>query len=62
MKKTVFVDGQVVVEGGKVRGVDEDQLVQRATEAHLWHKGQFAALHPSGKPEAELFPSTYPVR
>ena len=60
--ETVFVDGQVVVEGGKVRGVDEDQLVQRATEAHLWHKGQFAALHPSGKPEAELFPSTYPVR
>ena len=34
--ETVIVDGKVVVKGGKVPGVDEAALIERAVEAHLW--------------------------
>jgi cytosine/adenosine deaminase-related metal-dependent hydrolase len=58
---TVLVDGRVVVEGGRVPGINEADLIQRASEAHLWQKEQFAAHHPSGERAGELFPNTYPM-
>jgi len=58
---TVIVDGKIVVEGGKVPGIDKARLTQQAVEAHLWQKAQFAAQHPSAEPAEVLFPSSYPV-
>ena len=57
---TVLVDGKVVVEGGRVLGINEADLIRKAADAHLWQKAQFAAHHPSGEGAAELFPNTYP--
>jgi len=59
--ETVLVDGRVVVEDGRVPGVDEAQLVEQAWEAHLWQKQQFAAHHPHEQSAAVLFPGTYRV-
>jgi hypothetical protein len=56
-----MVDGKVVVEEGRVPGIDEAKLIADATEAHLWQKGRFAAQHPGGRTAAELFPPTYPT-
>jgi cytosine/adenosine deaminase-related metal-dependent hydrolase len=58
---TVLVDGKIVVEGGRVPGINEAALSQQASEAHLWQKEQFAAQHPSGESLRDLFPSTYPL-
>jgi cytosine/adenosine deaminase-related metal-dependent hydrolase len=59
--ETVMVDGQIVVEDGRVMGVDEAGLIRQAAEAHLWQKERFAAQNPEGKPASVLFPTTYPV-
>jgi 5-methylthioadenosine/S-adenosylhomocysteine deaminase len=58
---TVIVDGKVVVEDGRVPGIDEGKLLAQAAEAHLWQKARFAAQHPSGRSEVELFPPSYPT-
>jgi cytosine/adenosine deaminase-related metal-dependent hydrolase len=58
----VIVDGRVVVEGGRVPGIDERALLAQAAEAHLWQKGRFAAQHPSGRTASELFPATFPTQ
>lgn len=57
--ETVIVDGQVVVEDGMIPGVDEAELLQQATEAHLWQRDQLVAHHPSDRTTRELFPVTY---
>jgi 5-methylthioadenosine/S-adenosylhomocysteine deaminase len=57
--QTVIVDGKVVVENGKVPGIDEPTLIQQAAEAHIWQKGRFVALNPTRKPADILFPGTY---
>ncbi|MBV7332437.1 hypothetical protein KFU94_30260 [Chloroflexi bacterium TSY] len=57
--ETVIVDGQIIVENGAVPGVDEAQLLQQATEAHLWQRDRFVTQHPSGRSVGELFPTTY---
>ena len=36
--ETVFVDGKIVVDGGKIVGVDEEKLRREAVAAHLWQK------------------------
>jgi cytosine/adenosine deaminase-related metal-dependent hydrolase len=56
---TVLVDGQIVVEGGKVSGINERDLIRKAAEAHLWQKRQFAAHHPCRQNAPALFPNTY---
>jgi len=58
---TVLVDGKIVVEDGRVPGIDEADLIRQASEAHLWQKERFAAQHPSGQPSEILFPNTYPL-
>lgn len=57
--ETVFVDGNLVVENGMVRGVDEGELQQTAAAAHLWQRQQFVAHHPRGRAMHELFPPSY---
>jgi cytosine/adenosine deaminase-related metal-dependent hydrolase len=56
---TVLVDGKVVVEGGRVPGIDEADLIQKAADAHLWQKEQFVRLHPGGMSGHDLFPASY---
>ncbi len=58
---TVIVDGKLVVEQGRVPGLDETKLLAQAAEAHLWQKGRFAAQHPTGRSAADLFPATFPT-
>jgi len=57
---TVLVDGRVVLEGGRVPGIDERALIAQACEAHLWQRERFAAHHPRGLSAGELFPASYP--
>lgn len=59
--ETVIVDGKVVVKEGRVPGVDESELVRKASEAHMWQKGRFVGQNPTGRPAEVLFPSTYEV-
>jgi cytosine/adenosine deaminase-related metal-dependent hydrolase len=58
---TVLVDGRVVVEDGKIPGLNEAELSAKAADAHLWQKEQFAAQHPSGENQRKLFPNVYPL-
>ncbi len=58
---TVILDGKLVVEQGRVPGLDEAKLLAQAAEAHLWQKGRFVAQHPTGRSAADLFPATFPT-
>jgi cytosine/adenosine deaminase-related metal-dependent hydrolase len=60
--ETVMVDGKIVVDGGRVLGIDEAKVRQQAVEAHLWQRAQLAAQNPTGQPAEILFPVSYPVR
>lgn len=57
--ETVIIDGQTVVAGGKVPGIDEQALIEQAGAAHLWQKERFVAEHPAQQRMADLFPSSY---
>ena len=57
--ETLIVDGRVVVQDGNVLGLDKAELIEKATEAHLWQKGRFVAQNPTGQPAEVLFPSSF---
>ena len=59
--ETVIVDGRVVVEGGRVPGVDEEELARRANEVNQWQKMAFVKQNPMGLSAEELFPPSFPV-
>ena len=57
---TVLVGGEVVVEGGRVVGVDEEELTRKARQAWLKYKGGIAAWDPANRPGNEVFPPLLP--
>ena len=59
--ETVIVDGRVVVEGGRVPGVDEEELARKANEVNQRQKMAFASQNPMGMSVDELFPPSFPV-
>jgi len=58
---TVMVGGRVVVEGGRVVGVDEEELAHRAEKAWLKYKGGLVSWDPAGRPSADVFPPLLPI-
>ena len=57
---TVLVGGKVVVEAGRVVGVDEEELAHKARQAWLKYKGGIAAWDPANRPSDEVFPPLFP--
>ena len=57
---TVLVHGKVVVQEGRVVGVDEEELASKARQAWLKYKGGVAAWDPAGRPSDEVFPPLLP--
>jgi 5-methylthioadenosine/S-adenosylhomocysteine deaminase len=60
--ETVIVDGKAAVEGGRVTGIDEEELARKANEVNQWQKMAFVRQSPSGLSVEELFPTSYPVQ
>lgn len=58
---TVMVGGRVVVEGGRVVGVDEEELAHRAKKAWLKYKGGLVSWDPAGRPSEDVFPPLLPI-
>jgi cytosine/adenosine deaminase-related metal-dependent hydrolase len=59
--ETVIVDGSVVVEGGRVPGVDEQELARRANEVNQRQKMAFIRQNPMGVSPDECFPPSFPM-
>jgi 5-methylthioadenosine/S-adenosylhomocysteine deaminase len=59
--ETVIVDGRVVAEGGRVPGVDEEELARKANEVNQGQKMAFARQNPMGLSAEELFPPSFPT-
>ena len=59
--ETVIVDGKTVVEGGRVPGIDEEELARKANAVNQWQKLAFVRQNPSGGSVDELFPTTFPI-
>jgi cytosine/adenosine deaminase-related metal-dependent hydrolase len=57
--ETVIVDGREVVSGGRVPGVDEEELAARANAVNQRQKAAFAAQNPQGQSLDELFPPSF---
>jgi cytosine/adenosine deaminase-related metal-dependent hydrolase len=48
--ESVIVDGRVVVDGGRVPGIDEEELARKANELNQsWKKGRGTIAPPSFK-------------
>ncbi len=60
--ETVIVDGGVVVEGGRVPGVDEEELARKANEVNQRQKMAFARQNPMGLSAEELFPPSFLIK
>ena len=58
---TVLVDGNVVVEGGRVVGVDEEELGARTQDAWLRYKAGIVARDHANRSSEEMFPPLLPV-
>jgi cytosine/adenosine deaminase-related metal-dependent hydrolase len=58
---TVIVDGKMVVEGGRVPGIDEEELARKANAANQKQKLGFVAQHPFGWQADEFFPPSFPM-
>jgi len=58
--ETVIVDGRVVVEGGRVPGVDEEKLARKANEVNQRQKMAFVRQNPMGLSAEEVFPPSFP--
>lgn len=59
--ETVISDGQIVVERGQLRGVDEAELVARARQVYCNLKERIAERFWPGRTADELFPKALPV-
>lgn len=59
--ETVIVDGRVMVEGGRVPGVDEEELARKANEVNQRQKMAFARQNPMSLSVDQLFPSSFPI-
>jgi 5-methylthioadenosine/S-adenosylhomocysteine deaminase len=59
--ETVIVDGKVVVEDGRVRGVDEAELARRANDVNQKQKMAFARQNPQGRSAEDLFPPSFTI-
>ncbi len=57
----VIVDGRTVVEGGRVVGIDEAELKQRAQGSWLKYKSGLASWDWKGRPSDELIRSALPM-
>lgn len=58
--RTVFVDGRIVVEDGRIPGLDERKLQEAATAACLWQRDRVADQHRDPARAAKFFPTAYP--
>jgi 5-methylthioadenosine/S-adenosylhomocysteine deaminase len=59
--ETVIVDGRMVVEGGRVPGVDEEELARKANVVNQWQKARYVEYNDQDKPVDELFPPSFPI-
>jgi cytosine/adenosine deaminase-related metal-dependent hydrolase len=59
---TVIVDGRTVVEGGRVLGVSEHELLAASQQTWERYTAGLAARDPEGRSIDELYPWSYPVR
>ena len=57
---TVLVDGKVVVEAGRVVGVDEEELGARTQDAWLRYKAGIVARNHANRSSQEMFPPLLP--
>jgi cytosine/adenosine deaminase-related metal-dependent hydrolase len=57
----VIIGGEVIVEAGRVKGIDEEVLAKKAREINQGQKQAYAAFNPQGKTAEELFPPSYPM-
>ena len=58
---TVLVGGKVVVEGGRVVGLDEEELERKARDAWLKYKDGVVAWDAAKRPSEEIFPPLLPT-
>ena len=59
--ETVIVDGRVVVEEGRVPGVDGEELARRANEVNQRQKIAFVRQNPMGLSAEDFFPPSFPI-
>jgi len=59
--ETVIVDGRVVVEGGRVPGLDEKELVRRTNKVLQRQTMAFIRQNPMGWSAEELCPPSFPI-
>lgn len=59
---TVIVDGQILVQGGRARRVDEDEVYARAREATHRYWGQVPTWHWAGQGVERIVPPAFPIR
>ena len=57
---TVLVGGEVVVEGRRVVGLDEEELAHKARQTWLKYKGGIVAWDAANRPSDALFPPLLP--
>jgi cytosine/adenosine deaminase-related metal-dependent hydrolase len=59
--ETVIVDGRVVVKGGRVPHLDEQELARRANEVNQRQKMAFIRQNPIGLSPDECYPPSFPI-
>jgi len=59
--KTVIVDGKVLVEGGRMLDVDEEELASKASEVTRRQKMAVVDQNPMGLSADEFFPPSFPM-
>jgi cytosine/adenosine deaminase-related metal-dependent hydrolase len=59
--ETVIVDGKVVVEEGRIPGLDEEELARQANRVNQWQKDAFIAQNPFEGSTVEFFPPSFPI-
>jgi len=59
--EAVIIDGRIVVENGRIPGLDEEGLAQQVNTISQRQKRAFAIQNPSGILIDTLFPHSYPI-
>lgn len=59
--ETVIIDGRIVVENGRIPGLDEEGLAQQVNTISQRQKRGFATQNPLGISMDTLFPQSYPI-